>query len=460
MIQEKLFKEISNIDIFKLANTYGVQYLQNIFNKRVYPEQSAIDRLAVFDEALPDGFTSSIEILIKLKDFGEPAAVAQNGGRYFGFVVGGTIPAGLAARLYTDFWDQNSAMQVMSPIATKLETVVEKWLIDIFHLPLRTAAGFVNGTTMATFCGLAAARFRLLKRKEWDINQEGLFGAPAIRIIAGRQIHASALRAMQLLGFGMNNIEWVDCDKEGKIIPEAFPQLDNNTIVMLQAGNVNTGSFDDFKTICSKANKAGAWVHIDGAFGMWAAACDQLDYLTEGLNQADSWSLDCHKTLNTPYDNGVVLCKDAEALVASFNQSGSYFVTSNDRDGMYYTPEMSRRARIFELWAAMRSIGRKGISEMVHGMHRNAVKFAEGLSLEGFTILNEISFNQVLVFYKNNETTMNILKDVQEQGVCWCGGSKWEEKDVIRISVSSWATTEEDIRISIDSFVKARNKAE
>jgi glutamate/tyrosine decarboxylase-like PLP-dependent enzyme len=456
MIQDILFKEIKNKEIFNLAKEYGVDYLEKVFNRNVFPEKDALERLSVFDEELSNDFTPSQKILTQLNCYGSPATVAQLGGRYFGFVNGSVVPAGLASRLMTDFWDQNTAMQILSPISSKLEIVVQKWLRQILNLPDKTVAGFVSGTSMATFCGLAAARYRILKRKGWDINEKGLFGAPKIRVIAGEHVHSTVLKAIGLLGFGKENIEWVDSDYQGRIIVEKLPILDDNTILLLQAGNVNTGSYDNFSSLCGKANLANAWVHIDGAFGLWVGAVEKLKHLTAGMEKANSWGVDGHKTLNTPYDNGIILCQDEEALVSALHMSGAYIVLGEDRDGMFYTPEMSRRARIIELWATLKSLGRTGINEMIYGLHQRAKQFSEELKAEGFEIMNDVCFNQVLVHYKNSEITVKILKQIQDLRICWCGGSKWDEKDVIRISVCSWATTKEDVHISVKSFVQAR----
>jgi glutamate/tyrosine decarboxylase-like PLP-dependent enzyme len=455
-IQTRMFEEMKDETIFEISKRYGLNYLSEVFTRNVYPEDKALSNLKIFEEDLPEGFTSSKDILDQLNHYGSPATVAQVGGRYFGFVNGSIVPAGLASRLLADFWDQNTAMQVISPVSAKLERVVEKWLRQLFGLPERTVAGFVSGTSMATFAGLAAARFRILKRQDWDVNEKGLFKAPQIRIVVGRHAHSTVLKAVGLLGFGKENIEWVESDDQGRMIPEKVPLLDDRTILVLQAGNVNTGSYDYFEVICDKAKSANAWVHIDGAFGLWVAAVEELKHLTKGMAKANSWSVDGHKTLNTPYDSGMVLCEDEEALISALHMSGSYIVLGDDRDGMFYTPEMSRRSRIIELWATMKSLGKSGISEMVYGMHERAKQFADQLSEEEFEILNEVKFNQVLVYYKNNEMTKEILRKIQELRVCWCGGSKWAGRDVIRISVCSWATTPEDVNLAVKSFVKAR----
>lgn len=458
-LQQKLFEEMNDETLFETSKNYGIDYLSKIFDRNVYPETHDLAKLNIFEEDLPQNFTSAKIILDQLYEYGSPATVAQVGGRYFGFVNGSIIPAGLASRLLADFWDQNTAMQVISPISSKLEQVVEKWLQQLFGLPDKTVAGFVSGTSMATFCGLAAARFRLLHRQGWDLNQQGLFGAPRIRVVAGKHAHSTVLKAINLLGFGKENIEWVDTDDQGRMIPEKVPDLDEHTILILQAGNVNSGSFDNFEVICDKARKANAWVHIDGAFGLWAGAVEKLKHLTRGMEKANSWSVDAHKTLNAPYDSGIVLCSDEEALASALHMTGSYIVLGDERDGMFYTPEMSRRARIIELWATMKSLGKNGIDEMVYGMYERAKQFEDELSVAGFEILNEVCFNQVLVHYQNNEITKAILKEIQDLRVCWCGGSKWDGKDVIRISVCSWATTTEDVRLSVQSFIKAREKA-
>jgi len=454
--QEVMFKEIQEQTIFDKAQKYAMQYLDDIFDRHVSPTTKAIEDLKYFDEKIPLKSGSSSEIIDLLNEYGAPATVAQLGGRYFGFVNGSAIPVGLAAKNLATYWDQNPAMHVLSPIASKLEEIVEKWLIELFHFPARTTAGFVSGTSTANFCGLAAARYRILKRQGWDINGKGLFNAPQIRIVTSKQAHSTILKAISLLGFGKNNIEWVEVDDKGRIIPELVPELDNNTIVILQAGNVNTGSFDDFDIICEKANNANAWVHIDGAFGLWAGAVKKLKHQTKGMEKANSWAVDGHKTLNTPYDSGIVLCEDKEALVSALHMSGSYLVVA-DRDGMFYTPEMSRRARIIELWAVLKYLGKSGIDEMIYGMHQRTVQFATKLKAAGFEIMNDVAFNQVMVCCETDELTTKTMERIQELRECWVGGSVWNGKNTIRISVCSWTTTSEDVTRSVDSFVTAIN---
>jgi glutamate/tyrosine decarboxylase-like PLP-dependent enzyme len=458
-IQNKMFHEIHDKRLFDKTHEYGFQYLEKVFERNVYPTQIAIENLEKFSEDMPEFSSDASNVIDLLNEYGSPATVSQLGGRYFGFVSGSSVPAGLAAKALSTYWDQNSAMHVMSPLASKLESTVENWLKQIFNLPDRTVAGFVSGTSLATFCALAAARYRLLKRMDWDINEKGLIGAPRIRIVTGRQAHSTVLKAIGLLGFGKENIEWVDVDDQGRIIPNLVPDLDDRTIIFLQAGNVNSGSFDNFEEICEKANMVDAWVHIDGAFGLWAAATKALSYLTKGMEKANSWSVDAHKTLNTPYDCGIVLCEDENAIVSALHMTGSYIILSDSRDGMFYTPEMSKRARIIELWATLKYLGKSGINEMVTGFHERAIQFRRELKENGFKILNDVVFNQVLVACGDDKLTNQTMKNIQESHECWVGGANWYGKSVIRISVCSWATTREDVSRSVRSIVAARDKA-
>ncbi|MBI3234074.1 MAG: aspartate aminotransferase family protein [Bacteroidetes bacterium] len=459
-LQRQMQQEMIDKKIFNQAKEYAFDYADKALERNVYPTDAAIENLHIFDEQLPDSTSDSLGIIELLHRYGSPATVTQIGGRYFGLVNGGAIPTALAAKWLNDFWDQNTPLFVTSPITSKLEAVVESWLKQLFRLPESTVAGFVSGTSMSILCGLAAARFRIYQRLNWDFNSKGFINAPKVRIVTGKHTHATVLKTIALLGFGTDTIEWVAVDSQGRMIVNKIPELDENTILVLQAGNVNSGSFDYFDEISNKAQKTNTWVHIDGAFGLWAAGSEHLKYLTSGIEKADSWSVDGHKTLNTPYDCGIVLCSDKEALVSALQATGSYIVYGENRDGMLYTPEMSRRARAIELWAAMKYLGKQGINELVYGLHERAKQFAEGLSEHGFKILNEVVFNQVLVACDSDSETEETLKNLQELRECWCGGSVWFDKKVIRISVCSWATTEEDVIRSVLSFVKARNQVE
>jgi glutamate/tyrosine decarboxylase-like PLP-dependent enzyme len=458
-LRENLFREMEQKELFKQAQSYAFDYIDKVFGRNVFPTDEAIKNLEKFVENLPSDTGDASEILRQLHYHGSPATVAQIGGRYFGFVNGSVLPVSLAARWLSDFWDQNTALYVISPITSKLEEISEAWLRDLLGLPEQVVAGFVSGSSLAIFCGLAAGRYRVLQNNGWDINKKGLNGAPMVRVVAGRQAHGTVVKAVTLLGFGTDNIEWVETDVQGRIIPTEVPDLDENTILILQAGNVNSGSFDPLDELCDKANKANAWVHIDGAFGLWAAGSERLRHLTKGIEKANSWALDGHKTLNTPYDNGIVLCNDKDALVHALQASGSYIAYSEKRDGMLYTPEMSRRSRAIELWAALKYLGKKGVDELVFGLHQRAVQISRELEAEGFRILNDVVFNQVLVACDNDEITRRTMQHIQNSGECWVGEALWDGKAVMRVSVCSWATTEDDITRSVRAFVNARNKA-
>ncbi len=446
--------------IYRQAMAYAFDYLDSLRQRPVYPTEAALDALWSLDEPMPQQGTEAAEILKLLHDVGSPATTAQGGGRYFGFVNGGVIPVSLAARLLADVWDQNAGLYVMSPIAAKLEQLCEGWLVDLFALPADTAAGFVSGTSMATLCGLLAGRNAILRRQGWDVNERGLFAAPPIRAVMSAAAHATVRRALAMLGIGSTQIETVAADGQGRFDLNQLPPLDDRTLLILQAGNVNSGAFDPFVPLCSAARQAGAWVHIDGAFGLWARACQSTAALTAGIEWADSWAVDAHKTLNSPYDSGIVLCRDRHALVSAMRADGSYLQFSQARDGMLYTPEMSRRVRSIELWALLKSLGRVGIDRLISQLCQRARQFASELDQHNFRILNDVVFNQVLVACESPELTTRTLQAIQAGRVCYCGGSQWRGEPVIRISVCSWATTPADVQRSVQAFVEARSQAD
>ena len=456
-LQQKMLALAAQRDYFEQAKAYAYAYLDGIFDRNVYPDPVALKNLQFFDEALPQNPGDPAEMLRMLHEYGSPATVATTGGRYFGLVVGGVFPPVMAAKWLADVWDQQAALYVTSPLAGKLEAVCEKWLIELLGLPQECVAGFVSGTSMATLCGLAAGRYELLRRQGWDVNGQGLFGAPPFRVVVGAEAHSSVFKALALLGLGKERVELAPVDGQGRIRPDLLPQLDSNTLLILQAGNVNSGSFDPLDELCERGRAAGAWVHIDGAFGLWAAASAKYRHLTRGMGKADSWSVDGHKTLNTPYDSGIVLCKHPEALNAAMQMTGSYIIYGENRDGMLYTPEMSRRSRAIDLWATLKSIGKSGVEELVDGLCERAQQCAQALAAQGFHILNEVVFNQVLVAGDTPEQTAAVLKNLQQSGECWCGGSQWHDTPVIRVSVCSWATTPEDIHRTVKAFVKGRD---
>ena len=455
-IRQRMFDDMASRLAFDDAREAAYAYADQAPGRNVFPTPAALDGLSHFDEALPQSPGDARDILRQLDEFGGPATVMQIGGRYFGLVNGGAIPASLAVRWLTDFWDQNTPLYLSSPVASRLEQVTEGWLRDLFSLPLSSVAGFVSGSSLSILCGLAAARQRNFERLGWDFNRRGFDGAPKLHLVASRQAHGTVSKAIALLGFGLDSVEWVDADAQGRIDAGAVPELDEHSILLLQAGNVNSGAFDDFESLCARANAAGAWVHVDGAFGLWAAASRELCYLTRGIERADSWSFDGHKTLNTPYDSGIIMCRDRDALVNALHAAGAYITWSEQRDGMLHTPEMSRRGRVFELWAALKFLGRSGLDELVHGLHLRARQFAAELEARGFRILNEVVFNQVLVACDDDAATAATLRRIQRSGECWVGGTTWRGREAIRVSVCSWATTEADVSRSVRAFAAAR----
>ena len=435
--------------------TRASRYLAGINERSVAPSSEAIARLQQLGGPLPDASADPAELLALLDEIGSPATVATTGGRYFGFVVGGTLPASLAANWLAGAWDQNAAMQVMSPVAAKLEEIVEAWVVDLLGLPKGTGAGFVTCTTMANFSGLAAARSALLHRAGWNVEDNGLFGAQPLRVVVGQEVHVSLLRALAMLGLGRSRVITVPADGQGRMRADALPLLDEQTIVCIQAGNVNTGAFDPAKEICARAREAGAWVHVDGAFGLWGAVSPLYAPLVDGFENADSWAVDCHKWLNVPYDSGMVLVRDPDHLRRALpTGNAAYLAQSSQREPWQFTPDASRRARGVELWAALRSLGRTGLREMIERNCRQARLFAERLSGAGISVLNDVVLNQVLVSFGSPEETRRVIAEIQADGTCWCGGTVWQNQTAMRISVSSWATTDEDVERSADAMIR------
>lgn len=435
------------------------RYISGLQDRPVPPSVHAVEALARFDEPLPERPTDPHEVLRLLDEIGSPATVATTGGRYFGFVTGGALPAALAANLLAGVWDQNGAYQVMSPVAAHLEEVATGWLLDVLGLPAGAGAGFVGGATTANIAGLAAARHALLRNAGWNVEEDGLFGAPPLRVVVGDEVHASVLKALSLLGLGRSRIERVPVDGQGRMRAEALPPLSEDTIVCIQAGNVNTGAFDPAAEVCAAARAAGAWVHVDGAFGLWAAGSPRLAHLGTGFADADSWAADAHKWLNVPYDSGIVFVRDAEHLRAAMTVGAAYLIAGADREPCHYTPDMSRRARGIEIWAALRSLGRTGTAELIERCCRHAARFAEGFQAAGHQVLNDVVLNQVLVSFGDDETTRRVIAAVQADGTCWFGGTVWQGRAAMRVSVSSWATTDDDVERSLAAVLRIASDA-
>ncbi len=429
-------------------------YASEIGSRPILPSPADIERLQALGGALPEGPSDPAAVLALLDDIGSPATVASTGGRYFGFVTGGTLPAALAANWLAGTWDQNAAFSVMSPVAAKVEEIALAWLRDIFKLPKSCGAGFVTGATMANFTALAAARHGVLARAGWSVEENGLFGAPPIRVIVGAEAHVSLMKALSLLGLGSARVITVPTDDQGRMRALELPKLDGPSIVCIQAGNVNTGAFDPAAEICSLAHSAGAWVHVDGAFGLWASAAPSRAHLTKGLPDADSWATDFHKWLNVPYDSGIAFVREPENLSNAMAISAAYLPEKDVREPAHYTPEASRRARGVEVWAALRSLGRQGLAELIERNCRLAQRFAEGLRRAGYAVLNDVILNQVLVSFGDDQSTRRVIEGIQSEGTCWCGGTRWHGQAAMRISVSCWASTEDDIERSLAAVLR------
>ncbi len=444
--------------LLESAAERSMRYLSELAERRVAPAPEALSALAQLDGELPAGPSDPLDVLDRLDRLGSPATVASAGGRYFGFVIGGSLPAALAANWLAGAWDQNAVMAATSPAAAKIEEIAIRWLLEILDLPRESGAGLVDCDTQGIFCGLAAARHALLLREGWDVENQGLFGAPPITVVVSEEAHMTVHKCLGLLGLGRERVIRVPADGQGRMRADALPRLDGPAIVCVQAGNVNTGSFDPAAEICAAAHQSGAWVHVDGAFGLWAAAAPGRAHLTRGVASADSWSLDAHKWLNVPYDSAAVIVREARHLHDTMAASAAYLAGSEERDPWTYTPGLSRRARGVEIWAALASLGRSGVAGLVERTCRHAARFADGLRAAGHEVLNDVVLNQVLVSFGDDDATRRVIAGIQEDGTCWCGGTVWRGRAAMRISVSGWATTEDDAGRSLDAMLRVARR--
>lgn len=433
----------------------AADYLEGLADRAVAPDPAAVAGLSAFDVPLSDEPASPETILRELDEIGSRATMAMAGPRFYGFVIGGSLPAALAANWFAGAWDQNTGLYNSTPATSTLEEVALKWMLDVLDLPRDCAAAFVTGTTVAHISALAAARHAVLARAGWNVEADGLFGAPPITVIVGGEAHPTLAKALGVVGLGRNRVVRVPVDTQGRMIVEEIPRLSGPTIVCAQAGNVNTGSFDPLRAICERAREAGAWVHVDGAFGLWARVAPSRAHLADGIELADSWATDGHKWLNVPYDSGLAFVRDGEALRSAMSIHAEYLPTvSEHRNPSDYTPELSRRARGVDLWAALRALGRRGLTELVERNCRQARRFAEALGAAGYEILNDVVLNQVLVSFGDAELTNRVIAGIQADGTSWCGGTVWQGRTAMRISVISWATTDEDVERSIQAMLR------
>ena len=446
--------------IMRDAAERGVRYRQTLGDRPVAPSPAAIAAVSGFDEALSQQGRDDTETLAMLDDIGSPASIAMAGPRFFGFVIGGSLPVTVAANWLATAWDQNSVMNEVTPAMATLENVSRRWLCELLCLPQDAAASFVTGATIANFTALAAARHRVLANAGWDVERDGLIGAPELTVIVGEEAHPTLTKSLGLLGLGRDRALRVPVDDQGRMIADAVPAVSGPTIVCTQAGNINTGSFDPIEEICSMVRPAGAWVHVDGAFGLWAAAVPGMRHLIAGFDAADSWATDAHKWLNVPYDSGVAITRDAAALKAAMAITADYLPTETvSRNPSDYTPELSRRARGVDIWAALRSLGRRGVEDLIVRCCSHARRFAGGLADAGYEILNDVVLNQVLVSFGDDETTRRVIAEIQRDGTCWCGGTVWHGRRAMRISVCNWSTTEADVDVSLAAMLACAERA-
>ena len=432
----------------------AARYLEEVRERRVAPSAEAVRGLDRLLGPLPAGPTAPEEVIRLLDEVGSPATMGIAGPRFFGFVIGGSLPAALGANWLSSAWDQNAGLFAATPISAVLEEVSLRWLLDALTLPAGCGGAFVTGATVANFTALAAARHSVLERAGWDVEAKGLFGAPAIQVVAGEEAHPSVIKSLGMLGMGRERVVRVPVDSQGRMRADRLPELRGPCIVCVQAGNVNTGSFDPAPEICARAHAMGAWVHVDGAFGLWAAASPRHAHPVEGFHEADSWATDAHKWLNVPYDSGLAFVRDPEILRATMGLTAAYLPQGEHREPSQYVPELSRRARGVEIWAALKSLGRSGLAEMIDRCCRCAQRFADGLSSAGFEILNDVVLNQALVSFGAPEATQRVIAAIQEDGACWCGGTVWQGRHAMRISVSSWVTTEADVDRSLEAILR------
>jgi glutamate/tyrosine decarboxylase-like PLP-dependent enzyme len=437
------------------ATERSLRFLSTIGTRRSFPTATEIQALDRLDGPAPEAGTDPLEVLRALDEVGSPATVASAGGRYFGFVIGGALPAPLAANWLAGAWNQNAGLFATSPAGARLEQIALRWTRELLELPEGSEGAFVTGATMANFTALAAARHSVLARVGWDVEERGLTGAPPITVLVGEEVHNSLLKALSMLGLGRGRVTRVAVDEQGRMKPSGLPPISGPTIVCLQAGSVNTGAFDPIGDIAPRARSAGAWVHVDGAFGLWATVAPARRQLAEGAGRADSWALDGHKWLNVPYDSGLVFVRSPEDLRSAMSIGAAPYLTqSEQREPSQYAPELSRRARGIEAWAAIRSLGRSGLADMIERCCQHAARLAEGLRAGGHTVLNEVELNQVLVAFGDDAMTSRVIAGVQADGTCWCGGTRWHGRTAMRISVSSWATTREDVDLSLAAILR------
>ncbi len=440
-------------ELFELTAAIAADFYETLPDRPVYPRATVAELHAALSAPLPEQGSPARTVIAELAAAADPGLVAEASGRYFGFVVGGAVPAALAADWLTSAWDQNAGLYVLGPSASIVEQAAGTWLVELLGLPRHVSFGFVTGGQMANFTALAAARHHVLANVGWDVERDGLQGAPKIRVVVGAKRHGTIDRALRMLGLGAPT-DVVPVDGEGRMLASALRIGDEPTILCAQAGEVNTGASDPFHAIADVRDAApNAWVHVDGAFGLWAAATDSLRHYVDGVERADSWSTDAHKWLNVPYDSGLVFTAHPDSHSAAFSARAAYLIVDDDkREQLDWNPEHSRRARGFAVYAAIRSLGRTGIAELVERTCAHAKTFAARLEVMGAEVLNTVELNQVLFRFPDDARTEAVLAGVQASGEAWMSGTVWEERPAIRISVSNWQTSDEDVERTLAAF--------
>jgi glutamate/tyrosine decarboxylase-like PLP-dependent enzyme len=439
----------------------AIRYLEGLDRRPVAPDPAAVSALdAKLGGPMPNEPADPRRVLAMLDEAGSPATMGMAGARFFGFVIGASLPVTVATSWLATAWDQNTGLWNVTPVTATLEEIALRWMIDLFGLPPGSGGAFVTGATVANFAALAAARHTVLARVGWNVEAEGLFGAPPITIVVGAEAHPTLIKSLGLLGLGRSRVITMPVDGEGRMRADALPRLAGPAIVCAQAGNVNTGAIDPLERIADHAAAAGAWLHVDAAFGLWAAASPELAPRVRGIARADSWATDAHKWLNVPYDSGLAFVRDPHSLRAAMAITAEYLPTETPRrNPSDHTPELSRRGRGVDVWAALATLGRRGVAEMIERGCRHARRFAQGLEAAGYRVLNEVALNQVLVSFGEPEVTQRTIAAIQSDGTCWCGGTVWQGQTAMRISVSSWATSDEDVEKSLDAMVRAARAA-
>ncbi|WP_337749879.1 pyridoxal phosphate-dependent decarboxylase family protein [Microbacterium sp. B19(2022)] len=438
------------------AHHAALRFLDSVAERPVWPRASLDDMLTAFGGPLPEHGMDPATVVEEMAVLADPGLVAIPGGRFFGFVIGGTHPAALAADWLVSAWDQNSGSSTLTPATVAMERVAGQWMLDLFGLPAAASVGFVTGGQLANFTCLATARHAVLARAGWDVAEQGFQGSPTLRFVVGADRHGSIDRAARFLGIGRAELMVVPSDELGRMSADALEQAlaggEGPLIVCLQAGEVHTGAFDDFAALIPVAHRNGAWVHIDGAFGLWAAASPALRHLTAGMADADSWATDAHKTLNVPYDCGMAIVRDPADSIAAFRTGGDYLIYSG-LDPWDVTPELSRRARGVPAWAALRSLGRSGIAELMDRLHAHAVAMAAGLrTVDSVEVINEVDYTQVMFRLGSDEATRALGAAILVEGTAAMTGAEWEGRAALRCSMSSWATTSDDVDRTVEAI--------